>query len=54
LPLSIRRSKIMPDPTPAQIEALLRELGLISPNYNGPVEVTASTSEGEETVTINV
>jgi dUTPase len=44
----------MPKVTPAKIEALLRELGLIDSDYNGPVEVTASTDEGTETVKINV
>jgi hypothetical protein len=43
-----------PDVSQAQIEAFLREVGLIPPAYNGPVEVTASTAEGEETVTIEV
>jgi hypothetical protein len=44
----------MPNVSRAQIEAMLRELGLIDPNYNGPVEVTASTDHGEETIKINV
>jgi hypothetical protein len=39
---------------PAQLEALLRELGLIPASYSGEVEVTASTSSGTDTVTINV
>jgi hypothetical protein len=39
---------------PADLEARLRELGLIDPGYSGPVEVTASTSNGSETVTIIV
>jgi hypothetical protein len=44
----------MPKVSRAQIEALLRELGLVDPNYNGPVDVTASTPDGEETITITV
>jgi hypothetical protein len=44
----------MPEPSNDQIEAFLREVGLIPPSYSGTVEVTASTPEGEETVTIQV
>ena len=44
----------MPRPNRAQIEALLRELGLVDPNYNGPVEVTATTDQGSETIKIKV
>jgi peptidoglycan hydrolase-like protein with peptidoglycan-binding domain len=44
----------MPDVTQAQIEAFLREHGLVPDDYNGPVTVTAKTSEGDETITINV
>jgi hypothetical protein len=44
----------MADVSRAQIEAFLREVGLIDPGYNGPVEVTAKTGDGSETITINV
>ena len=44
----------MADVSPAQIETFLREVGLIDAGYSGPVEVTASTSEGSDTVTITV
>ena len=38
----------------AELEALLRRLGLIDPNFAGEVRVTASTSEGSESKTITV
>ena len=38
----------------AEIEAWLREHGIIDPNYSGPVRLTATTDEGTATVTINV
>lgn len=44
----------MADIDQAQIEAFLREHGLIDSSYSGPVEVTASTSSGSESVTITV
>jgi hypothetical protein len=44
----------MADVSQAQLEAFLREVGLIEPGHNGTVEVTAKTSEGSETVTIKV
>jgi hypothetical protein len=44
----------MADVTSDQIEALLREAGLIPRNYSGTVEVTASTNEGDETIKIHV
>jgi hypothetical protein len=44
----------MPQTSDEQIEAFLRQVGLIPPNYSGQVEVTASTAEGEETRTITV
>jgi hypothetical protein len=44
----------MADVSAAQIEEFLRETGLIDPNYTGPVEVTATTQRGSETVTIKV
>jgi hypothetical protein len=39
---------------PAQLAAYLRALGLIPSDYSGEVVVSASTSEGSDTVTINV
>jgi hypothetical protein len=41
-------------PDAALIEQFLRDHGLIDPGYSGPVQVTAETSSGTETVTINV
>jgi hypothetical protein len=37
-----------------QIEAFLREVGLIPADYSGKVEVTATTSEGSDNLTIKV
>ena len=44
----------MAEISPAEIEAYLREVGLIDPGYNGPVTVTATTSEGTDSITITV
>jgi hypothetical protein len=44
----------MADVDPAQLEAFLRQVGLIEPQDSGSVEVKTSTSEGTETVTITV
>ena len=44
----------MADPTPEAIEAYLREVGLIPSGYSGPVTVTATTSEGTDSMTITV
>ena len=40
--------------TNAQLEAFLREVGLIPADYSGSVEVTATTSEGSDDTTIKV
>jgi hypothetical protein len=37
-----------------ELEAVLRQLGLIPPGYAGEVVVATSTSSGSETVTITV
>ena len=44
----------MANPTPAEIEAYLREVGLIPSGYSGPVTVTATTSEGQDSMEITV
>ena len=39
---------------PAQLAAYLRALGLIPADYTGVVEVSSTTSEGSDSVTITV
>ena len=38
----------------AKLRELLRRAGLIDPRYAGPVQVTAKTSTGTQSVTIKV
>jgi hypothetical protein len=49
-----KESEDMADVDPAQLEAFLRQVGLIEPQDSGSVEVKTSTSEGTQTVTITV
>jgi hypothetical protein len=38
----------------AELEDLLRGMGLIPSGYRGEVEITTSTAEGSDTITIKV